>query len=82
MLDSITPEVQAEFISCDSAKKLWDAICRNYSSKGDKSKIIDLITRSFTLKQDDKDVLSYANELRDIYTKLDYCYPPSIDPVA
>ena len=82
LLDSISPEHMARFISYDTAKGLWEAICRSHSKKGDKAKIIDLISRSYTLKQGDKDILTYSNELRAIHTELDHCYAQSTDPMA
>ena len=82
LLDSLAPEQQAQFISCDTSRKLWESIRRNHSKQGDKSKIIDLISKSFSIKQGDKDVISYSNELRAIYHKLDHCYPLSTDRVA
>ena len=68
LLDLISPEHMASFISYDTAKGLWEAICRSHSKKGDKAKIIDIISRSYTLKQGDKDILTYSNELRAIHT--------------
>ena len=82
MLDSLAPKHQAQFISCDTSRKLWESIQRNHSKQGDKSKIIDLITKSFSLKQGDKDVITNSNELRAIHNELDHCYPLSTDPVA
>ena len=78
LLDSISPKHMARFISYDTAKGLWEAICRSHS----KAKIIDLISRSYTLKQGDKDILTYSNELRAIHIELDHCYPQSTDPLA
>ena len=49
LLDSISPEYMASFISYDTAKGLWEAIRRSYSKKGNKAKIIDLISRSYNL---------------------------------
>ena len=82
LLDSISPEHMAKFIAYDTAKGLWESICRSHSKEGDKAKIIDLISRSYTLKQGDKDILTYSNELRAIHIELDHCYPQSTDPVA
>ena len=70
LLDSISPEYMASFISDDTAKGLWEAIRRSHPKKGNKAKIVDLISRSYNLKQGDKDILTYSNELR------------AIDPVA
>ena len=82
LLDSIAPEQMTRFISCDTSKKLWEAIKRSHSKRGDKAKIIDLIIKSYTLKQGDRDILTFSNELRDIHIELDHCYPQSMDPVA
>ena len=77
LLDSIAPEQMARYASYDTSKQLWEAIKRNHSKRGNKAKIIDLIIKSYTLKQGEKDILIYCNELRDIHTKLDHCYPIS-----
>ena len=82
LLDSISPAYMTSSISYDTAKGLWEAIRRSHSKKGNKAKIIDLISRSYTLKQGDKDILSYSNELRAIHTELDHCCPQSTDPIA
>ena len=82
LLDSLAPEQQAQFISCDTSRKLWESIRRNHSKQGDKSKIIDLISISFSLKQGDKDVITCSNELCTIHHELDHCYPLSTDRVA
>ena len=82
LLDSIAPEQMPKYISYDNSKKLWDAIRRSHSKKGDKTRIIGLIIKSYTLKQGEKDVLTYSNELREIYNELDHCYPLSTDPMA
>ena len=82
LLDSIAPEQMVRYASYDTSKQLWEAIRRSHSKRGNKAKIIDLIIKSYTLKQGEKDVLTYSNELRDIHTELDHCYPISTDPVA
>ena len=82
LLDSIAPEQMVRYASYDTSKQLWEAIRRSHSKRGNKAKIIDLIIKSYTLKQGEKDVLIYSNELRDIHTELDHCYPISTDPVA
>ena len=78
LLNSIAPAQMARFISYDTSRKLWEAIKRSHSKRGDKAKII----KSYILKQGDMDILTYSNELRDIHTELDHCYPQSTDPVA
>ena len=82
LLDSIAPKQVACLISYDTSRKLWEAIKRSHSKQGDKAKIIDMIIKSYTLKQEDGDILTYSNKLRDIRTELDHCYPQSTDLVA
>ena len=82
LLDSIAPEQMAQYASYDTSRQLLEAITRSHSKRGNKVKIIDLIIKSYTVKQGEKDVLTYSNELRDIHTELDHCYPQSTDPVA
>ena len=54
LLDSIAPEQIGKFMSYDTSKGLWEAIMRSHSKLGDKAKIIDLISRSYSLKQGDR----------------------------
>ena len=82
LLDSIAPEQLSMFISYDTSRGLWEAIRRSHSKLGDKARINDLLTRSYSLKQGDKDILTYSNELRAIHTELDYCWPQSTKHVA
>ena len=82
LLDSIASEQIARYASYNTSKQLWEAIRRSHSKRGNKAKIIDLIIKSYTLKQGEKDVLTYSNELRDIHAELDHCYPISTDRVA
>ena len=49
LLDSIAPDQLGKFMSCDTSKKLWEAISRSHSKRGDKAKIIDLISKSYSL---------------------------------
>ena len=82
LLDSLAPEQNARYVTYDTARRLWEAISWNHSKKDDRTKIINLYTRSFTLRQGDRDVLTYSNELWDIFNDLDHCRPPSTDPIA
>ena len=82
LLDSISPDYISKFISYNTSRALWEAIRRNHSKLGDKARINDLFIRSYSLKQGEKDILTYSNELRAIHTELDYCWPQSTDPVA
>ena len=72
----------ARYASYDTSKQLWEAIRRSHPKRGNKDKLVDLIIKSYTLKQGEKDVLAYSNELRDIHAELDHYYPISTDPVA
>ena len=82
LLDSLSPEQNARYVTYDTSKLLWEAISRNYSKRDDRQKIIDLYIKSFTLQQGDRDVLTYSNELRAVFNDLDHCRPPSTDSVA
>ena len=82
LLDSIAPEHMSRYASYDTSKQLWDAIKRGHSKRGNKAKIIDLIIKSCNLKQGERSVLAYSNELRDIHNELDHCHPQSTDPLA
>ena len=50
LLESIGPEQLSRFISYDTSKKLWEAIRKSHSKKGDKTKIIDMIIKSYNIK--------------------------------
>ena len=82
LLDSIAPDQLGKFISYDTSKKLWEAIRRSHSKRGDKAKIIDLISRSNSLWQGVKDIETYSNELKAIYVVHDYSWPQYSDPTA
>ena len=82
LLDSIAPEQLSKFMSYNTSRGLWEAIRRSHSKLGDKARINDLFIRSYSLKQGDKDILTFSNELRAIHTKLDYCWPQCTDPMA
>ena len=72
ILDSLAPQQVGKFMAYETAKGLWDAIRISHSKAGDKSRIFDLIARSYELRQGDKDILPHSSELRDIHTELDH----------
>ena len=82
LLDSLSPEQNARYVTHDTSKLWWEAISRNHSKRDDRHKIIDLYIKSFTLQQGDRDVLTYSNELRAVFNDLDHCRPPSTDSIA
>ena len=47
--------------------------------KNEKAKIAKLITRAGALQQGEKSVVTYANELSDIFSELDHYRPPDLD---
>ena len=51
LLNSIAPEHMSRYASYDTSKQLWEAIRRGHSKRGNKAKIIDLIIKSYNLKQ-------------------------------
>ena len=50
LLDSIAQEQLSKFMSYDTSRGLWEAIWRSHSRLGDKARINDLFTRSYSLK--------------------------------
>ena len=82
LLDSLSPEQNARYVTYDTSKLLWEGISRNHSKRYDRQKIIDLYIKSFTLQQGDRDVLTYSNEPRAVFNDLDHCRHPSTDSVA
>ena len=82
LIDSLSLEQSARYVTYDTSKLLWEAISRNHSKRDDRQKIIDLYIKSFTLQQGDRDVLTYSNELEAVFNDLDHCRPPSTDSVA
>ena len=71
----MTTELANRFIEYETVKDVWDAVHKYHSKKNDRSKIAQLVSRSCALQQGEKSVLTYANELSDIYRELDYYRP-------
>ena len=48
LLDSLSPEQNARYVTYDTSKLLWEAISRNHSKRDDRQKIIDLYQVVYT----------------------------------
>ena len=46
LLDSLSPEQNARYVTYDTSKLLWEAVSRNNSKRDDCQKIIDLYVKS------------------------------------
>ena len=69
----MTTELANRFIKYASVKEIRDA-AHMYLSK-----VAQLVTQAGTLQQGKKSVLTYANELSDIFNELDHYRPPDHD---
>ena len=66
MLDSMKPEVCDRFIDYAPVKDMWDAIIRLYSKLEDESRMTELNIKAIELRQEQRGVLEYSNELAAI----------------
>ena len=69
----MTTELANRFIEYDTVNGIWDAVHKYHFKKNDRLKIAQLVNRAGTLQQGDRSVLAYANELRAIFSELDFC---------
>ena len=75
ILDSMTTELANQFIEYKTVKDIWAAVYKYHSKKNDQSKIAQLVSRSCALQHGERSVLTYTNELSDIYRELDHYRP-------
>ena len=75
IFDSMISELANRFIKYSSIKAIWDVVHKFHSKKNDRAKIAQLVTQASSLQQGEKLVLTYANELSDIFSELDHYHP-------
>ena len=80
IIDSMKPEVCDRFIDYASVKEIWEAIIRLYSKLEDESRMADLNRKSIELRQEQRGVLEYSNELAAIWNEIDFYRPLPTDP--
>ena len=80
LLDSISPSVKGEFLALDSAKNVWEAVLDSHSKKHNIATLYELVHRASNLRQGDRLVLDYSNELTALWAEIDHYMPP--DPTS
>ena len=80
LLDSISPSVKGEFLALDSAKNVWEAVLDSHSKKHNIATLYELVHRASNLRQGDRLVLDYINELTALWAEIDHYMPP--DPTS
>ena len=63
LLDIISPSVKGEFLALESAKAVWEAVLDSHSKKHNIATLYELVHRAANLRQGDRSVLDYSNEL-------------------
>ena len=80
LLDSISPSIKGEFLALDSAKNVWEAVLDNHSKKHNIATLYELVHWASNLRQGDRLVLDYSNELTALWAEIDHYMPP--DPTS
>ena len=80
LLDSISPSVKGAFLALDSAKTVWEAVLDSHSKKHNIATLYELVHWASNLRQGDRLVLDYSNELTTLWAEIDHYMPP--DPTS
>ena len=81
LLDSITPSVKGEFLSLESARAIWEAVLDSHSKKNNIATLYELVHRAANLRQGDRSVMDYNNELTALWAEIDHYMLPDPDSV-
>ena len=65
-----------------SVKEIWETIIRLYSKLEDESRMAELNRKSIELRQEQRGVLEYSNELTAIWNEIDFYRPLPTDPTG
>ena len=77
LLDSMIPDI-ADLLKFEPCCKLiWEAAHKRHSKKEDESKIYELVSSTYGIKQGQSSVLVCANELVAVWKELDHYRPPT-----
>ena len=77
LLDSMIPGI-ADLLKFEpSCKLIWEAAHKRHSKKEDESKIYELVSSTYSIKQGQRSVLVYARKLVAIWNELDHYRPPT-----
>ena len=76
LLDSISPSVKGEFLALEFAKAVWEAVLDSHSKKHNIATLYELVHQAANLRQGDRSVLDYSNELMALWAEIDHYMPP------
>ncbi|GMP80639.1 hypothetical protein CsSME_00035660 [Camellia sinensis var. sinensis] len=71
LVNSMTTDIGENFLSCDTAKEIWDMAKETFSDKENTSEIIQLESSLHNLRQDNLTVTEYFNTLTRLWRQLD-----------
>jgi transposase InsO family protein/uncharacterized membrane protein YgcG len=75
MLNSLAPAIAASAEALPSASAVWSLLSRRYSGKGNLMLMSQIEDKIYAVRQGDKSVTVYANELQRLWAELDECDP-------
>ena len=75
LINSMDLKLVSNFIRFLMAKAVWDSIATTYFNGGDTSQVYDLKRRVTRLKQGDKSIETYYNNLQGLWREIDFCRP-------
>ena len=81
LLDSMIPIIAHLLKFETSCKEVWEVAHKRYSKKEDESKIYELVSSTYGIKQGQNSVIVYANELVAISKELDHYRPPNLSSI-
>ena len=81
LLDSIVSSVKGEFLSLESARAVWEAVLDSHSKKNNIATLYELVHRATNLRQGDRLVMDYNNELTALWAEIDHYMPPEPESI-
>ncbi|XP_075515435.1 uncharacterized protein LOC142550082 [Primulina tabacum] len=74
LLNSMELSIAKPHMFMKTAKEVWDSVRETYSDSENSSKIFELKTKLWNLKQNDREVTIYYNEMVALWQELDQHY--------
>ena len=74
LINSMEPAIGKPHLFLPTAKDVWDVVRETYSDLENSSQIFELKTKLWQLKQGDREVTIYYNEMVTLWEELDQCY--------
>ncbi|XP_054821301.1 uncharacterized protein LOC129320121 [Prosopis cineraria] len=71
LVNSMTPQIRRSFMFLPTARDIWDAVKESYSDGEDGARIYDLKTRSWQIKQGERDLTEFWLELVSVWQEID-----------